>query len=95
MLNMDLHRQVVIDTAAQDWEPSPGVGAWRKPLEREAAEHGRASALARYDVGSSFSHHEHSLGEEILVLKGTFSDGHGDYPEGTYLRNPPGSGHAP
>lgn len=94
-LNMDLQRQVVIDTAAQDWQASPSAGVWRKPLEREAAEHGRTSALVRYDAGSSFSRHEHPLGEEILVLQGTFSDEHGDYPAGTYLRNPPGSGHSP
>ena len=35
------------------------------------------------------------FGEEILVLEGVFSDEHGDYPTGTYLRNPPGSQHAP
>jgi len=34
-------------------------------------------------------------GEEILVLEGTFSDEHGDYATGTYLRNPAGSSHAP
>ena len=95
MLNMNLQDKVVIDTAAQDWQPSPAAGVWRKPLEREQAESGRASALVRYDAGSSFSRHEHPLGEEILVLEGTFSDEHGDYPIGTYLRNPPGSGHSP
>ena len=42
-----------------------------------------------------FSTHPHPHGEEILVLEGVFSDEHGDYPAGTYLRNPPGSQHAP
>jgi anti-sigma factor ChrR (cupin superfamily) len=37
----------------------------------------------------------HGGGEEILVIEGTFSDEHGDYPAGSYLRNPPGSAHAP
>ncbi|MBO0236762.1 cupin domain-containing protein, partial [Vibrio parahaemolyticus] len=42
-----------------------------------------------------FSTHPHPQGEEILVLEGVFSDEYGDYPAGTYLRNPPGSQHAP
>jgi anti-sigma factor ChrR (cupin superfamily) len=39
--------------------------------------------------------HGHGGGEEILVLEGIFSDEQGDYPTGTYLRNPVGSSHAP
>lgn len=49
----------------------------------------------RYATGSHFDAHGHPGGEEILVLDGVFSDEHGDYPAGTYLRNPPGSRHAP
>jgi len=45
--------------------------------------------------GSRFERHSHGGGEEILVLEGTFSDEQGDYPAGTYLRNPIGSNHAP
>ncbi|MCA1767715.1 MAG: cupin domain-containing protein, partial [Idiomarina sp.] len=48
-----------------------------------------------YKPGASFKTHEHPLGEEILVLEGIFSDENGDYPAGTYIRNPPGSSHAP
>lgn len=48
----------------------------------------------RYAPGSSFTPHAHPLGEEFLVLAGIFSDEHGDYPAGTYVRNPPGSKHA-
>jgi anti-sigma factor ChrR (cupin superfamily) len=95
MLNMDFERKVVIDTERQDWERSPSGGVWRKPLAREEAERGHTTSLVRFDPGSSFSRHEHPLGEEILVLEGTFSDEHGDYGPGTYLRNPPGSGHSP
>ncbi|MDP1672024.1 MAG: cupin domain-containing protein, partial [Burkholderiales bacterium] len=46
-------------------------------------------------AGSRFDEHVHHGGEEILVLDGVFSDEHGDYPAGTYLRNPPGTRHAP
>ncbi|HHX81486.1 MAG TPA: cupin, partial [Pseudomonadaceae bacterium] len=37
----------------------------------------------------------HPLGEEILVLEGTFSDASGDFPAGTYFRNPIDFRHAP
>jgi anti-sigma factor ChrR (cupin superfamily) len=49
----------------------------------------------RFDAGSRFSAHPHPKGEEIMVLEGVFSDEHGDYPAGTYIRNPPASKHAP
>jgi anti-sigma factor ChrR (cupin superfamily) len=95
MLNMQLDETVVINTNEQEWQASPMPGVWRKPLAREAAEHGHTTSIVRYDPGSSFSAHKHPLGEEILVLEGVFSDEHGHYPTGTYLRSPPGSSHAP
>jgi anti-sigma factor ChrR (cupin superfamily) len=94
-LNMDLDLKVVIDTNHIDWIPSPSPGVWRKPLAREAAEHGHTTSLVRFAPGSSFPRHAHPLGEEILVLEGTFSDEERDYGPGTYFRNPPGSGHSP
>ncbi|MGI9947965.1 cupin domain-containing protein [Vibrio hyugaensis] len=95
MLNMDFSQRVVINTAQQDWIASPALGVWRKPLEREAKESGHTTSVVRYEPNSQFSTHPHPYGEEILVLEGVFSDEHGDYPAGTYLRNPPGSQHAP
>jgi anti-sigma factor ChrR (cupin superfamily) len=95
MLNMNFDQPVVISTEEMEWEASPMKGVWRKPLAREAAEHGHTTSVVRYDAGSRFSAHPHPLGEEIFVLDGVFSDEHGDYPAGTYLRNPPGSKHSP
>ncbi|WP_104048707.1 cupin domain-containing protein [Vibrio jasicida] len=95
MLNMDFSQRLVINTAQQDWIASPALGVWRKPLEREAKESGHTTSVVRYEPNSQFSTHPHPYGEEILVLEGVFSDEHGDYPAGTYLRNPPGSQHAP
>ena len=34
-------------------------------------------------------------GRNILVLDGVFQDEHGDFPAGTYVRNPPQSSHTP
>jgi len=95
MLNMNFKETVVINTNQQAWEDSPMDGVWRKPLAREAAEHGHTTSVVRFEAGSYFSPHRHPMGEEILVLEGVFSDEHGDYPAGSYLRHPPGSSHKP
>lgn len=95
MKNMNFSERVVIDSNAEQWVASPKAGVWRKPLAREDAERGHATSIVRYEPGASFSSHGHPLGEEILVLSGTFSDETGDYGEGTYFRNPEGFSHAP
>ncbi|MGY6554919.1 MAG: cupin domain-containing protein [Wenzhouxiangella sp.] len=95
MLNMNFSERVVLETAVMDWVPSPSGGVLRKPLARAEAERGHATSVVRYEPGARFPRHEHPLGEEILVLEGTFSDETGDYGPGSYIRNPPGSGHAP
>ena len=95
MLNMDFEQRVVINTNEVEWAASPMPGVWRKRLAREEAERGHATSIVRYDAGARFSQHDHPLGEEILVLEGIFSDQSGDYPAGTYFRNPEGFIHAP
>ena len=49
----------------------------------------------RWEPGTKFHPHMHMGGEEILVLEGTFSDEHGDYPAGTWMRSPHASEHQP
>ena len=71
------------------------AGVERRLLDRQGGEVARATSIVRYLPGSRFERHIHGGGEEILVLEGTFSDELGDYPAGTYLRNPAGSAHAP
>jgi len=94
-LNLNFENRIVINVNESDWCASPASGVWRKPLERAAAESGRTTSIVRFDANSSFKPHNHPTGEEILVLQGIFSDENGDYPAGTYIRNPPGSHHAP
>ncbi len=94
-LNMDFEKRLVLRTQDMDWVSSPANKVLRKPLEREAAESGHTTSVVKYQAGASFKPHLHPLGEEIFVLEGIFSDENGDYPAGTYLRNPPGSSHAP
>ncbi|MFW6092803.1 MAG: cupin domain-containing protein, partial [Pseudomonadota bacterium] len=78
-----------------EWVSSPQAGVERLMLDRRGDEVAVATTLVRYSAGCSFPPHEHPLGEEYLVLEGEFADDHGRYPAGTYVRNPPGSRHAP
>ncbi len=93
--NMDFNRPVHIITGEQPWMASPLPGVERIPLAREDAERGHATSIVRYQPGARFHSHNHPGGEEILVLSGTFSDETGDFPAGTYFRNPIGFQHAP
>ncbi len=95
MINMNLAERLVIETNSEPWVPSPASGVQRIRLERAEAEAGHTTSIVEYKPNTRFSEHVHPLGEEIFVLEGVFSDEHGDYPAGSYLRNPPGSKHAP
>ncbi|MBW3164087.1 cupin domain-containing protein [Ferrimonas balearica] len=91
-----LDQPLVVDAKQLDWTPSPADGVVRKRLKHSGpAESGMVTSLVRYRPASHFDRHYHPDGEEILVLEGVFSDEHGDYPAGSYLLNPDGSGHRP
>ena len=94
-LNSAFDQRVVLQEASATWRPSPLPGVERWMLDRVGGEVARATSVVRYAPGSRFDRHVHGGGEEILVLEGTFSDEQGDHPAGSYLRNPPGSAHAP
>lgn len=94
-LNSDFSQRVVLETSSLEWVDSPQQGIQRKLLERDGAEVARATSIVRYAPDCAFKSHRHDLGEEILVLDGIFSDESGSFGPGTYLKNPPGSSHAP
>jgi len=94
-INADFSKRAVSRPADQNWVPSPMKGVDRIMLDRIGEEVARATSIVRYAPGSYFSEHEHSGGEEFLVLEGIFSDENGDYGPGTYVRNPIGSRHTP
>ncbi len=94
-IHTDLKLRVIANTADMPWAPSPVYGIDRKMLERDGDEIARATSLVRYVSHSSFTPHQHELGEEFLVLDGEFQDELGQYPAGTYVKNPPGSSHTP
>ena len=94
-INADFDELVILQPDQIDWVPSPMAGVDRRMLDRVGDEVARATSIVRYAPGSSFSGHTHSGGEEFIVLEGVFQDEHGDYPAGTYVRNPPTTHHIP
>ena len=94
-LNADFSKRVAVHAARMPWVASPMAGVDRRMLDRIGEEVARATSIVRYAPGSHFSPHTHGGGEEFLVLEGVFSDEHGDFPAGSYLRNPPTSRHTP
>ncbi len=94
-LHADFSQRVVIESEILDWVDSPMLGVQRRMLERDGEEVARATSIVRYAPNSYFAAHTHGGGEEFLVLEGIFSDEHGDYPAGTYIRNPVDSTHTP
>ncbi|MEX0350779.1 MAG: cupin domain-containing protein [Paracoccaceae bacterium] len=94
-LNSDFSQRVVVHSSETPWQASPMPGVDRRMLDRIGDEVARATTIVRYAPGSKFSAHTHTGGEEFIVLDGVFQDEHGDFPAGTYVRNPPTTSHTP
>jgi len=94
-IRADFGQAVWLNPEDGAWASSPEGGVSRLMLDRVGDEVAVATSLVRYAPGSRFPAHDHALGEEFLVLEGVFADEHGRYPAGTYVRNPPGTRHAP
>ena len=94
-LNADFSERVVVHSNRIDWKASPMAGVDRRMLDRIGGEVARATTIVRYASGSQFSEHTHAGGEEFIVLDGVFQDDYGDFPAGTYVRNPPTTSHTP
>ncbi|MBH0055361.1 cupin domain-containing protein [Pseudoalteromonas sp. SWXJZ94C] len=91
----DFSKRVVVHSETLAWVASPMAGVDRRALDRVGDEVARATTIVRYAPGSEFSPHTHTGGEEFVVLEGVFQDEHGDFPAGSYIRNPPESKHKP
>ncbi len=94
-INADFSARAAVHSETLNWSASPMKGVSRRMLDRMGDEVARATTIVRYDPGSHFSAHTHTGGEEFIVLGGVFQDEHGDYPAGSYIRNPPTSFHTP
>ncbi len=94
-LNADFTKRVLVHSDELEWLASPIKGVERRMLDRIGNEVARATTIVRYAANSRFSAHTHGGGEEFIVLDGVFQDEHGDFPAGSYIRNPPTSSHTP
>jgi anti-sigma factor ChrR (cupin superfamily) len=91
----DFSKREIVHSSTLPWVASPMAGVDRRALDRVGDEVARATTVVRYAPGSKFSPHVHAGGEEFIVLEGVFQDEHGDFPVGSYIRNPPQSSHTP
>ncbi|WP_020593858.1 cupin domain-containing protein [Kiloniella laminariae] len=94
-LNADFDQTVIITPEQRQSSPSPVAGVERFMLDRIGGEIARATTIVRFAPDKFFPEHSHDGGEEYLVLDGVFSDQYGDFPTGTYVRNPVGTSHSP
>lgn len=94
-LRADLARREVVLPGQEVWRPSPIAGTECYMLDRFGREVFRETSILRCAAGARLNAPAHGGGEEFLVLAGSFHDDAGDYPDGTYVRNPIGTAHAP
>lgn len=94
-VNDDFTKRVILHSDEIKWEDSPMPGVQRRRLDRIVGENERVTTIVRYAPGSQFSSHVHGGGEEFFVIEGVFEDDYGDWPAGSYIRNPPNSSHTP
>jgi anti-sigma factor ChrR (cupin superfamily) len=94
-LNADFTKRAVVHAATLDWRLRL-CPVWSDACSTGWVTRSRVpTTIVRYAAGSHFSSHMHAGGEEFLVLDGMFQDEQGDFPAGTYVRNPPQSSHTP
>ncbi|TAJ79768.1 MAG: hypothetical protein EPO45_03820 [Sphingobium sp.] len=94
-INADFTPRATSHAATSTWVASPSGGVERRMLDRIGGEVARATTIVRFAPGSAFPAHTHGGGEEYFVIEGDFVDEEGSHKAGTYVRNPPGSRHAP
>ena len=97
-LRSDFALREVVDTHTLAQEPAPIAGISRRVFERHTAHGARTTSIVSYAAGQTDAASESAaepvsaqgIGEELLVLSGSFTDEHGSYCAGSYLRNPAG-----
>jgi anti-sigma factor ChrR (cupin superfamily) len=91
-LDPDDKQRVVINTRQSPWYQGMVEGLKVLPLSEFGTHH---TAMVRWAPGTFFNPHRHHGGEEIYVVDGVFSDEHGNYPRGSWIRSPHLSQHQP
>jgi anti-sigma factor ChrR (cupin superfamily) len=86
------HDRVMVPTRQAAWRQGLVPGLTVLPLWGFGTTN---TAMVRWAPGTYFNPHQHYGGEEIFVVEGVFSDEHGNYPEGSWIRSPHLSQHQP
>jgi anti-sigma factor ChrR (cupin superfamily) len=84
--------RLVIPTRQAAWRQGLVAGLTVLPLWEFGTSH---TAMVRWAAETYFNPHRHYGGEEIFVVEGVFSDEHGNYPQGSWIRSPHLSQHQP
>jgi anti-sigma factor ChrR (cupin superfamily) len=85
-------QKLVINTHSAQWFEGMVKGLTVLPLTEFGSQH---TAMVRWAPQTFFNPHRHFGGEEIFVVEGVFSDEHGDFPAGSWMRSPHLSQHQP
>lgn len=91
-LARDDSERVVVNTQKAPWFRGMVDGLTVLPLSEFGTSH---TAMVRWAPGTYFNPHRHYGGEEIYVVEGVFSDEHGSYSQGSWIRSPHLSQHKP
>lgn len=88
----DDQKQFALDTNIETWAPGKNPGIDVMSLHEYGQER---VGLIRWAADTAIAEHSHPGGQEEFVIAGSYSDESGEYPAGTWIRNPPGTKHAP
>ena len=88
--HIDDSTSVVVDTRNTDL-PSESVPGLTATMLHQFQD--ERVMLVRWEPNTPFKEHTHHGGEEVFVIEGSVSDEYGEYPAGTWLRNPDQSSH--
>ena len=81
----DLQRRCINLADANLWLPGPVKHTEVLPLHMH---NGNNSMLVRWQKATTFQPRLDPRGEEVLVIRGNVHDNNGDYPAGSWIRNP-------
>ena len=91
---MNIDKNIFLQTNDLPWESTDSPGVFYKSLRYDKTTKA-GSVLIRMDANSSYPEHEHTNGEDFIVLEGELIIDGQRYPEGSYVYSPPGSVHHP
>lgn len=89
----DFGRREVVLPGDEAWRPFPAALGESYLLDRIEDGIARETSIVRCVGGARFTADARGGGEEFFVLAGSIHDEAGDYPEGSYVRNPIGHAH--